>query len=96
MPETKKYIELMLLVQPQDLILADGQYGFIGGGSKRAVLHEAQSREFKKLEAIKSLMWDELVKEKKWKALKRESTKVVHRFTAKEIPWKSEPITYNI
>lgn len=96
MSETKKYIELMLLVQPQDLIFADGQYGFIGGGSKRAVLHEAQFNDFAKIEVIKSLMWDELIQEKKWKVLQRHSTKVVHRFTTREIPWKSEPITYNV
>lgn len=96
MPENKKYFELVLSVQPQDLIFVDGQYGFIDGGSKRAVLHEAQFKDFAKTEIIKSLMWDELIQEKKWKVAQRHFTKAVHKFSVKEIPWKSEPITYNV
>ncbi len=96
MPEEKKYIELTLVVQPQDLIFADGHYGFISGGSKRVVLHEAQFKNHKKLEMIKSIMWDELLKEKKWNLLKREAINLTYQYATKEIPWKSEPITYYI
>lgn len=96
MAEEKKYIKLTLVVQAQDLIFADGRYGFISGGSKRVILHEAQFKNHKKLELIKSIMWDELLKEKNWNLPKREAVNLTYKYTTEEIPWKSEPITYYI
>lgn len=91
----KKYYKLHLVIQPQEMFV-DGKYAFISRTEKTAVLHEAQKINPAKFEKIKEFMFSDLCEEKHWDSGDIFKNKKGWSFNEEEIPWKSEPITYNI
>lgn len=91
----KKYYKMHLVIQPQEMFV-DGKYAFISRTEKTAILHEAQKINPHKFDKIKELMFSDLCNEKHWDSGNIFKNKKGFSFNLEEIPWKSEPITYNI